>query len=34
MFWRTSGRSMAGFKMSPTSPPVQQTSTVRTPWAW
>ncbi len=31
---RTSGVSMAGFKMSPSSPPVQHTSTVRTPSAW
>ena len=30
----TSGRSMAGFRMSPSSPPVQHTSTVRTPSAW
>ena len=31
---RTSGESRAGFKMSPSSPPVQQTRTVRTPSAW
>ena len=31
---RTSGVSMAGFKMSPSSPPVQHTSTVCTPSAW
>src|SRR5688500_13207769 len=31
---RTSGLSMAGLRMSPSSPPVQQTSTVRTPSAW
>src|SRR4051812_40304837 len=30
---RTSGRSMAGLRMSPSSPPVQHTSTVRTPWS-
>ena len=28
------GRSIAGFKMSPSSPPVQVTSTVCTPSAW
>src|SRR5688572_6864725 len=31
---RTSSRSIAGLRMSPSSPPVQHTSTVRTPWAW
>src|SRR6185437_6834343 len=31
---RISGRSMAGFKMSPSSPPVQHTRTVWTPSAW
>ncbi len=31
---RTSGVSMAGLRMSPSSPPVQHTSTVRTPSAW
>src|SRR5438067_381832 len=30
---RTSGLSMAGLRMSPASPPVQHTSTVRTPWS-
>src|SRR5688572_12759807 len=31
---RTSGLSIAGLRMSPSSPPVQHTSTVRTPSAW
>ena len=31
---RTSGVSMAGLRMSPSSPPVQHTSTERTPSAW
>ena len=34
MFSLTSGRSMAGFRMSPSSPPVQHTRTVWTPWSW
>src|SRR5688572_7306366 len=31
---RTSSRSIAGLRMSPSSPPVQHTRTVRTPWSW
>src|SRR5947209_2974263 len=34
MFPRTSGLSMAGLRMSPSSPPVAHTNTVCTPSAW